>query len=155
MQPFDSYPHGGRALLGRVKGANCRREYGLRFMQVTGQTACAYCGLDFAAAYENWLQMALDHVVPSSVCKGFSLPDEWADDSSNKVLACAACNGFDNRYRVSVQAECPLTLEAFYALRDRIFAERKARIAERHRTEREFFERRLWEKRPENAKAGE
>src|SRR5688500_3252930 len=96
MMPFDSYPGQGKALLGRVGGANCRREYGLRFMKKTGQTACAYCGLDFAASYENWLQMALDHVVPVSVCQSFSLPDEWTDDSTNKVLACAACNSFDN-----------------------------------------------------------
>jgi hypothetical protein len=40
---------------------------------------------------------------------------------------------------------CPASLEEFYALRDLIFAERTVRIAERHRVEREYFERRLWE----------
>jgi hypothetical protein len=116
-------------------------------MQKTGQTACAYCGLDFASSYENWLQMALDHVVPGNVCRSFALPDEWADDCTNKVLACAACNGFDNRYKQSPVEVCPRSLAEFYQLRDRIFAERSLRIAERHRSEREFFERRLWEQR--------
>lgn len=146
MMPFDSYPHEGKVLLGCVSGANCRREYGLHFMQKTGQTTCAYCGLDIAASYENWLQMALDHVVPVSVCRSLSLPDEWTEDCTNKVLACAACNGFDNRYQ-PVSAGCPESLEAFYSLRDRVFAERRGRIVARRRSEREFFQRRLWEQR--------
>jgi 5-methylcytosine-specific restriction endonuclease McrA len=145
MLPFDAYPLRGQALLGRVTGDNCRRGYGLRFMQKTGQTTCAYCGLDFAASYENWLQMALDHVVPVSVCRSFSLPDDWTEDSSNRVLACAACNTFDNRYKTPLSTECPHTLTDFYRLRDSIFAERKERVAEKHRIERMFFEQRLWQ----------
>jgi hypothetical protein len=145
MTPFDAYPHAGRALLGRVKGANCRREYGLQFMKQTGQTACAYCGLDFAAAYENWLQMALDHVVPGSVGACLGIPAEWMDDSANKVLACAACNGFKNRYKAPADATCPATLDAFFDLRDRIFAERKTLVAARHEDERAFYAQRLWE----------
>ena len=47
MIPFDEYPEGGRVLLGQVKGANCRHEYGLQFMQKTGQTKCAYCGSSY------------------------------------------------------------------------------------------------------------
>jgi hypothetical protein len=145
MRPFDSYPGGGNELLGRVVGGNCRRGYGLRFVQKTGQTACAYCGMDLVGSYQSWLQMALDHVVPKSVCKNFSLPDDWVEDYTNKVVTCAACNGFDNRYKPPGDAECPQSLQAFYRLRDRIFAERIARIAECHKTERQLFERRPWE----------
>jgi hypothetical protein len=149
MMPFDSYPDGGKKLLGCVggRGGECRRGYGLKFMQKTGQTACAYCGLDFVVSYENWLQMALDHVVPTSICKRFALPREWVDDYTNKVLACKACNEFENRYELPTTTECPRSLDAFYGLRERIFTERKARIAHRHKIDREFFKLRLWEKR--------
>jgi hypothetical protein len=144
--PFASYPEGGRSLLGRASGDTARRGYGLAFMKKTGQTTCAYCGLDLVNKYESWLQLALDHVVPESVCRGYGLPNEWTHDSSNKVLACAACNGFRNRYRQPADAVCPTTLDEFFDLRDRIFAERKALILDSHESEREFFQRRPWEK---------
>ena len=144
LQPFASYPDSGRALLGRVKGANCRHEYGLQFMRKTEQTCCAFCGLDFAASYQNWLQMALDHVVPTRTGTVKCIPAEWLDDSSNKVLACAACNGFRNRYRLSESEVCPTTLDGFYDLRDRVFAERKALVMESHEWERTFFDKSPW-----------
>jgi hypothetical protein len=147
MIPFDAYPGEAKVLLGRVVGSNCRHGYGMTFMQVTGQTTCAYCGLDLVASFEAFLQMALDHVVPKSVCKGLTLPDEWAEDCINKVLACAACNGFDNRFAQQPGCACPPTLEAFCELRDRIFAERKARVAACRDKEREFYKRRPWEQR--------
>ena len=144
MLPFETYPGGGKTLLGPTPGDNCRHGYGLVLMKKTGQTCCAYCGLDFAASYENWLQMAVDHVVPISVCGSLSISPLWYEDCTNKVLACAACNGFDNRYKQPEVDTCPTSLDEFYALRDRIFRERTARIAERHRLERDYFERRLW-----------
>ena len=147
MMPFDAYPGEGKAPLGRVTGSNCRHGYGMTFMQVTGQTTCAYCGFDLVAAFDAFLQMALDHVVPKSVCKGLSLREEWAEDCINKVLACAACNGFDNRFTPKEACACPPTLEAFCELRDRIFAERKARVTACRNKEREFYRRRLWEQR--------
>lgn len=152
MLPFDSYPDVGKALLGRVTGSNCRHGYGMTFMQVTGQISCAYCGLDFVASFEAFLQMALDHVVPKSVCKTLALPDDWIEDCINKVLACSACNGFDNRFTLQEPCACPPTLEAFCDLRDRIFAERKARIAACRDKEQEFFNRRLWEQRSRNVR---
>src|SRR5262249_36557075 len=133
------------ALLGKVVGANCRHEYGLKFMRITAQTKCAYCGHDFAASYENWLHMALDHVVPKSVCVGFGLGSEWVEDCANKALACTACNGFDNRYKPSPHIACPLSLGEFFNLRDRIFAERKTTILRKHNEERQFFNGRPWE----------
>jgi hypothetical protein len=82
--PFENYPNKARSLLGRVTGDNCRHGYGLKFMRVTGQTKCAYCGLDLTATYENWLTMALDHVIPHSTCLTWELPDEWREDQSNR-----------------------------------------------------------------------
>jgi hypothetical protein len=80
--PFLSYPHGGRKLLGPVKGGTCRRGYGLKFIELTGQHCCAYCGMDFAGAYGEWLQMALDHVVPVSTGKAKQIPDEWLEEKT-------------------------------------------------------------------------
>ncbi len=137
--PFVDYPHKGRARIGRVSGENCRRGYGLKFMKKTKQTRCAYCGLDIAGVYENWLNMALDHVVPVSVCQELQIPPEWRDDYSNCVLSCAACNGFGNRYKPK-NATTPKTREEFSDLRDTIFVERKKLILERHAKERTFFQ---------------
>ena len=146
MKPFDDYPGAGRTLIGIVKGANCRHEYGLQFMRKTGQTKCAYCQLDFASCYKTWLTMALDHVIPASVCVKWGVPAEWREDCANKVLACAACNAFRNRYKPASGKSVPDTLEAFLALRDRVFAERKNLIIERHKDEKAFFDGRPWEK---------
>lgn len=142
--PFDNYPHQGRKLLGRLSGDTCRHGYGLKFMQLTGQTHCAYCGMDMTATYENWLTMSLDHVVPDSICKEWEISDDWREDASNRVLCCAACNTFDNRYAPR-DIQRPETLEEFYVLRDRIFGERREIILDKHRAEREFFNSKPWE----------
>jgi hypothetical protein len=147
MQPFDSYPHEGRALLGVVRGSNCRHGYGLQFMQITGQTSCAYCDKDLVCSRETWLNLALDHVVPTSICNGLGLVPDWVDDCANRVLACSACNGFANRFKPLYEVLCPLSLDDFFNLRDRIFAERKSLIRARHEDERTFFNRRMWEAR--------
>ena len=144
VKPFAYYPEEGRALLGAVGNGTCRHDYGLRFMQITGQTTCAYCELNFAADYRNWLQMALDHVIPTRTGTAKCIPAEWLDDTSNKVLACAACNSFQNRYKLTDAELCPATLEGFYELRDRVFLERKALVEQRHRQERAFFEQKPW-----------
>jgi hypothetical protein len=148
---FDDYPEGGRKLLDPEKGTNSRHEYGPAFMRKTGQTKCAYCGVDFTAKYETWLTMVLDHVVPVNVCNSIGA-EKWRDDSSNIVLSCAACNGFCNRYKPPVDIVQPLTLEAFYKLRDQIFGERHNLIAARHKSERAFFETRPWQ--PSTVKTG-
>lgn len=145
MVPFDSYPGGGRALLGLAKGSSSRREYGPQFMRLTSERLCAYCSCDFTKSYETWLTMALDHVVPASVCLSKNIPHEWCEDFSNTVLACAACNTFCNRYVVIDEIVQPVTLEAFFDLRDRVFAERKHLILERHKAERLFFGEQPWE----------
>lgn len=142
--PFASYPNGGRALLGSVGNGTCRHDYGLRFMQITGQTTCAYCGLDFAASYRNWLQMALDHVIPTRTGTAKCIDAKWLNDTSNKVLACAACNTFQNRYPLPDNELCPTTLEGFYELRDRVFLVRKALVEQRHLQEQAFFDQHPW-----------
>jgi len=145
MLPFDEYPEGGRRPLGRVSGAVCRRGYGVEFMRLTGQTKCAYCGVDFAGAYETWLAMALDHVVPVGICATLGIPEDWREDWSNRVLACAACNGFCNRYAPEAGVERPATLDAFYDLRDRAFTERRESTTETREAERMFFEKKPWQ----------
>jgi hypothetical protein len=142
--PFESYPGGGRKLLGHVKGANCRHEYGLQFMKVTGQTKCAYCSMDFTESYDNWLQMALDHVVPSGVGKAKGIDKDgctnWLDDSSSKVLACATCNTLDNRHALTDSEFCPSSVEDYFDLRDRVFSRRKTIVWRKRLAERRFFE---------------
>jgi len=137
---FDTYPDRGRRLLGMRTVGNCRRGYGLQFVRHVGQTRCGYCDQDLIGSYEAWLSMALDHVVPVSVARRLQIPKEWVQDYANGVLTCAACNGFDNRYQPSSTVECPGSLEEFFALRDRVFTERKNRIRFCHEQERAFFE---------------
>jgi 5-methylcytosine-specific restriction endonuclease McrA len=144
VKPFAHYPGQGRHLLGSVGNGTCRHDYGLRFMRITGQTACAYCGLDFAANYCNWLQMALDHVIPTRTGTAKCIPTEWLNDTSNKVLACGSCNGFQNRYKLSDAELCPASLELFYQLRDRVFTERKTLVEQSHGRERKFFDQKPW-----------
>ena len=138
--PFESYPQHGHSLLGSVRGNNCRHGYGLEYIKKTKQTYCAYCGLDLMGVYENWLNMALDHVVPYNVCQMWNVPREWSEDYSNRVLSCTTCNTFGNRY-VPQDFQPPTTLEEFYQLRDAIFVERRRLILERHQQERAFFEK--------------
>lgn len=145
MLPFDLYPSGGRQLLGMPRGANARHEYGLKLMQLTGQRCCAYCDADLTATYQMWLTLVLDHVIPVKLCKSTHIPGKWCWDYSNAVLACAACNGFCNRYSPTFNIVPPDTLEAFYELRDKIFVERKKLIAARHEEERQFFNGKSWE----------
>jgi hypothetical protein len=80
-----------------------------------------------------------------SICRSLRIPAEWCWDYSNAVLSCASCNGFCNRYRPTFDLISPDTLEDFYGVRDKVFAERKQLIAARHEQEREFFDARLWE----------
>ena len=147
MQPFESYPELGIVLLGGIGGGTCRHDYGPKFQQRTGQTSCAYCGMSLVDTYEHWLQMAIDHVVPKSVCWSLGIQTDWMEDCINKVLSCAACNGFKNRYQAPTNALCPSSLEEFCSLRDELFAERRKIVAESHRSERAFYESRPWEAR--------
>ena len=141
MLPFESYPNRGRQLLGKRAGGNCRRIYGLALQRISGATSCAYCDVNLVDTYEHWLNMSMDHVVPSTAGKKCGIPEEWLADYSNTVLCCAACNAFRNRHPVSF---CPTSLEEFYDLRDKIFLERKTLILKSHELDRTFFESKPW-----------
>ena len=118
--------------------SNARRGYGRNLLIDEG--TCAYCGTDLTNCYESWLRMTVDHVVPLGVCEDENIPKEFTWDRANLILACAACNGFANRYRPDFEISRPITPESFFDFRDKIFAKRKERIAEKHKDERLFFE---------------
>jgi hypothetical protein len=127
-----------RELRGRPKNtANARHGYGFRLL--IGERKCAYCGTDLTNCYESWLRMSVDHVVPLKVCENFGVPRELSRDYANLVLACAACNGFANRYRPDFDIARPITPKAFFDFRDRVFGERRELIANKHRDEISFF----------------
>ena len=50
---------------------------------------CAYCGFD-GRAFENWMQLTIDHVIPSS--------QGGSDADFNKVVACHSCNTLTCKY---------------------------------------------------------
>jgi hypothetical protein len=147
MMPFDQYPGGGRALLGNCPGGNCRHGYGLTLQRLTGQTSCAYCGLNLVDTYEHWLLMCADHVVPTGTGLEFGIERAWLEDFCNRVLCCSSCNGFKNRFQLPVESIAPAEVHGFFDLRDAIFAMRKEGILASHETERAFYRTRPWERR--------
>lgn len=146
MKPFDTYPGGGNELIGKCGGGNCRRGYCLKLQQLTGQTACAYCGVSLVDTYEHWLLMCSDHVVPAGTGKSFGIPTVWLEDYCNRILCCSGCNGFKNRFCLPVESIVPTDLKGFVQLRDSIFGARKALILATVEAEREFYRSRPWEK---------
>lgn len=137
--PFITYPKEEVELRRSIWiGSNCRHDYGLKFIQKTHQDCCAYCGRALTKDYYAWLTMALDHVAPVSVCEDLHIPQEFCHSLANTVLACAACNGFDNHYRPSARRQIT-TFQEFLSIRDEIFIDRKERIQKKHRVEKDFF----------------
>ena len=135
--PFAMYPGDGRVLLGPpVWGdGTARHSYGRKVHEWCG-FRCAYCGLDLGT-FEGWLQLSIDHVVPQQMTKT-GWPKEWVLDLINVVASCMACNGLFNRD--PAVGGPPASIEAFLAVRDELFAKRRARILERRQAERAFFE---------------
>jgi 5-methylcytosine-specific restriction endonuclease McrA len=142
--PFSQYPGQGRVLLGRRSGEACRHGYGLTLQTLTAISRCGYCGLDFTSSYQHWLLMQVDHAVPVKMGKRLRIPMNWLDDYANCVLACSACNTFDNQYDDFSVVAGPDSLNSFFDLRDRIFHARKPRILRCHQAEKEFFESTPW-----------
>jgi len=137
--PFSTYPNREDELRKSIwTGGNCRHEYGLKFIQETHQTCCAYCGKPLTESYDAWVTMVIDHVVPVSVCKGLNIQMEFCRSLANMVLACATCNGFDNRYRLTSERKVS-TFREFLVLRDEIFIARRERIQRKHESEKKFF----------------
>jgi hypothetical protein len=116
-----------------------RHGYGPPVFEECGYS-CVYCGLDMQHAYGGWLQISVDHVVPrNAVARGF--PVEWIEDIANLVTCCRACNEFRNQFTVADRR--PADSEAFFDLRDRVFAVRKANILARHAIEQASYEERV------------
>jgi hypothetical protein len=83
--------------------------------------------------------MVLDHVVPISVCKKLNIiSNGFCRSLANAVLACAACNGFCNRYS-AVDERRPETFQEFIALRDRIFIKRRRGILDARKKEEDCY----------------
>ena len=82
---------------------------------------CVYCGYD-GRAFPNWLQLAVDHIVP--VSRG------GADTDDNKVTVCHACNSITSR----MIFESHLT-------REEIVAKKRERVRERQAEYLEFWKR--------------
>jgi hypothetical protein len=136
--PFGRYESGGRQLLGipAERDGTARHGYGPPVFAACGYQ-CAYCGFDMASPYEAWLNLSVDHVVPQHLARA-GWPREWVLDLINLVTCCRACNEFINAYRVQELAP-PSSLEAFVALRDRVFAEKLTHGQKRHSIERERY----------------
>jgi len=147
MMPFDQYPEGGKELIGKCAGANCRHEYGLKLQRLTGQSACAYCGLNLVDTYEHWLLMSVDHVVPTKAGLAMGIDKTWLEDCCNTVLCCAGCNGFGNRFKLAAAVTLPVDVASFVELRNTTFATRKELILVAREKERDFYSDRPWEKR--------
>ena len=99
----------------------------------------AYCGRDLASAYDNWLDLSVDHVIPANVIKTLGYPREWLNDLINLVTACRACNEFLNQYRVSD----PLSGDSDRVLRaagSPLSGEERVGSRARHAKERESYE---------------
>lgn len=144
MQPFDEYPGNGDIILRKMGRTNARREDGLWLMKNAHQDRCVYCDVSLVDDYYHWLLLNVDHVVPASECVRLGIPAEWHHSFTNAVLSCFGCNLFDNRYTIKWQQPKPTdawTVQQFIHLRDKVFEERKSRIAVRRNDEIRFFER--------------
>jgi hypothetical protein len=138
MSPFEQYPGQGRTLIGRVPIAETRGDMARNFQRLTGITRCACCSTDFSEDLERWLTMQLESVVPLPLCRKLGLPAEWADDASNRMLLCAACEILGRSVQPDNGYEPPATFEAFLAIRDAVFAQRRSSVEARRRAEAEF-----------------
>jgi hypothetical protein len=147
VEPFDSFPAGGRTRLGIPKpgNASCRTGYGKSLQHLTGQTGCAYCGVDLTTDYYRWLLLTVDHVVPRGYAETAGIPRELIEDAFNLVIACSGCNGFTNRYRWSGETPTEWTDVAFADFRDLVFLERRAAIELRREREVALFATKPWE----------
>ncbi len=115
----------------------CRGGYGAAVVAYYGAD-CAYCGRDLSETYESWLDLSVDHVVPRNAV-GAGFPAEWIEDLHNHVPCCRACNEFLNGFRMAT--EVPADIIGFLALRDSVLEAKRARAEDRHRRERQNYQR--------------
>lgn len=122
------------SLLGRPSGGDgtARGGYGRPIFKRDG-FRCRYCGFDLGGTYRGWLQLSVDHVVPAQTKtrQQDPFPAEYVDDAANLVTCCRSCNDLGNRWTVNDRA--PTSELAFLHVRDRVFLQRRARLALRQR----------------------
>ena len=116
---------------GRRDGPRRLRPRGLRARRLPLRATAATTS---APRTGGWLQLSVDHVVPAQMDLQPATQPEWIDDTTNLVTCCRSCNDFSNRDRIDDPP--PATHEAFLVLRDRVFLDRRRRLADRHRAER-------------------
>lgn len=138
--PFARYRDAGLKPLGIPKGGDgtARHGYGPPVFEVCGYS-CVYCGFDMSQPYQAWLNLSVDHVVPSHTVKS-QWPNAWVLDLFNLVTCCRACNEFLNGYRMGATAVAT-TIEDFVAVRNRVFREKFEHAAQRHRVELERYQK--------------
>lgn len=114
-----------------------RHGYGVPVFQRDGY-ACVYCEFDMLASYRAWLELSVDHVVPHQMIN-HGYREEWIEDRANFVTCCRSCNEFGNRFRFDDPP--PASEAAFFDLRDRVFVQRRARLALAHAQEQLIYEK--------------
>jgi len=140
--PFAHYQGRGRELLGRVtgqSGGRSRTGYGRPVFSQCG-FACVYCGYRMDRPFEAWLQLSIDHVIPSSA-KRDGYTEAWVEDVANMVTCCRACNEWSNDYRVVDPP--PTDVAAFFDLRDVHFVRKRELIRSRLAADRNWYDTRL------------
>ena len=155
VNPFDNYPGKGRDLADPFlrhtyryqkmweNGSNSKHHYALYLILETKQPSCAYCEKILVDTFDHWLLTSIDHVVPKNAIKSNDMREDWVHDLSNVVICCLACNGYLNQYKLPTETRGPLSMEKWFALRDRTFREKREEAQARLKTEREFFDENL------------
>jgi hypothetical protein len=101
-----------------------RREY--VFRQCGDE--CAYCGTSVTDTYELPLRFAVDHIIPEvMILHGYR--KSWIDTPLNLVASCPTCHDLGAGFQFDYPT--PRNKNGFFDLRDRVFVQRKARIAVR------------------------
>jgi hypothetical protein len=105
-----------------------RTDYGIAVFEQCGHV-CAYCGLEMLATLETSVQLTVDHIIPvRAIRRGYR--EDWIEDLVNLVTSCRSCHESGYRYRFDDPG--PTTENDFFDLRDRVFVQRKARLAVRY-----------------------
>jgi 5-methylcytosine-specific restriction endonuclease McrA len=139
--PFDCYLEGGRKLynilISGEKGSS-RTGYGLPVFKVCG-SRCVYCGFEMSDSYRSWLNISVEHVIPTkSTLKSWGGDyKNWLFDLANCVTCCRACNEFLNGYKT--EEKPPKDLSEFFDLRDKIFLEKRKKVISRHQEEKKKY----------------
>ena len=91
------------------------------------ENVCAYCGYE-ATVPSGWASVSPDPIIPRRMVR-HGYRKEWIEDKVNLVPRCTegVCVRIGRLLRLNEPA--PTTLDDFFDLRDRVFVQRKARVA--------------------------